>query len=36
MPSLTQLRMALREIGAKILADGTPKPLGPFVIGLTG
>ncbi|KAK2465033.1 hypothetical protein APHAL10511_003109 [Amanita phalloides] len=36
MPSLAQLRVALREIGAKIIAQGTPKPLGPFLIGLTG
>ncbi|KAF8634324.1 hypothetical protein AX15_000984 [Amanita polypyramis BW_CC] len=36
MPSLHQLRVALREIGGKIAVEGTPRPLGPFVIGLTG
>lgn len=36
LPSLDQLRTALRSIGAKIASEGTPAKLGPFVIGLTG
>lgn len=35
-PSLQQLRASLRSIGDKIAVEGTPKKLGPFVIGLTG
>ncbi|KIJ67291.1 hypothetical protein HYDPIDRAFT_127170 [Hydnomerulius pinastri MD-312] len=34
--SLPSLRAALRAIGQDIINDGTPKSLGPFVIGLTG
>ncbi|KAG8215828.1 Saccharopine dehydrogenase-domain-containing protein [Butyriboletus roseoflavus] len=34
--ALPSLRAALRAIGEEILRDGTPKSLGPFVIGLTG
>ncbi|KAF9220571.1 hypothetical protein BS17DRAFT_786754 [Gyrodon lividus] len=34
--SLPSLRTALRAIGQEIINDGTPKCLGPFVIGLTG
>ncbi|KAF9236788.1 Saccharopine dehydrogenase-domain-containing protein [Melanogaster broomeanus] len=34
--SLPSLRAALRTIGQEIIDDGTPKSLGPFVIGLTG
>ncbi|KAF8556698.1 hypothetical protein OG21DRAFT_1482902 [Imleria badia] len=34
--ALPSLRMALRAIGEEIVKDGTPKSLGPFVIGLTG
>ncbi|KAM6499393.1 Saccharopine dehydrogenase domain containing protein [Amanita muscaria] len=36
LPSLDRLRATLREIGGKIASEGTPRPLGPFVIGLTG
>ncbi|KAF8639309.1 hypothetical protein AX17_001590 [Amanita inopinata Kibby_2008] len=36
LPSLDQLRAALREIGNRIVQEGTPRTLGPFVIGLTG
>ncbi|KAF9013773.1 hypothetical protein BDZ89DRAFT_1142463 [Hymenopellis radicata] len=36
LPSLDHLRAALRGIGTRIAAEGTPKVLGPFVIGLTG
>ncbi|KAL0068301.1 hypothetical protein AAF712_004688 [Marasmius tenuissimus] len=36
LPSLEASRAALRKIGEQIAADGTPKALGPFVIGLTG
>ncbi|KAJ7505433.1 Saccharopine dehydrogenase-domain-containing protein [Mycena galericulata] len=36
LPSLDQLRAALREIGQRIANQGTPRKLGPFVIGLTG
>ncbi|KAK0445000.1 Saccharopine dehydrogenase-domain-containing protein [Desarmillaria tabescens] len=35
-PSLDHLRAALRAIGARIATEGTPKALGPFVVGLTG
>ncbi|KAI9570082.1 Saccharopine dehydrogenase-domain-containing protein [Boletus coccyginus] len=34
--ALPSLRAALRAIGEEIVKDGTPKSLGPFVIGLTG
>ncbi|KAJ7596298.1 Saccharopine dehydrogenase-domain-containing protein [Mycena floridula] len=36
LPSLDQLRAALRSIGTRIASEGTPKKLGPFIIGLTG
>ncbi|KAF8903416.1 Saccharopine dehydrogenase-domain-containing protein [Mucidula mucida] len=36
LPSLDHLRAALRGIGTCIATEGTPKALGPFVIGLTG
>ncbi|OAX41805.1 hypothetical protein K503DRAFT_863595 [Rhizopogon vinicolor AM-OR11-026] len=35
-PSIPSLRSALRTIGQDIVENGTPKALGPFVIGLTG
>ncbi|KAK0502500.1 Saccharopine dehydrogenase-domain-containing protein [Armillaria luteobubalina] len=35
-PSLDHLREALHAIGERIAAEGTPKALGPFVVGLTG
>ncbi|SJL06912.1 uncharacterized protein ARMOST_10254 [Armillaria ostoyae] len=35
-PSLDHLREALHAIGARIAAEGTPKALGPFIVGLTG
>ncbi|KAI6122567.1 Saccharopine dehydrogenase-domain-containing protein [Pisolithus croceorrhizus] len=35
-PSIPSLRATLRAIGQRISEDGTPKPLGAFVIGLTG
>ncbi|KAH7919203.1 hypothetical protein BV22DRAFT_1023405 [Leucogyrophana mollusca] len=35
-PSIPSLRAALRAVGKEIQQDGTPKSLGPFVIGLTG
>ncbi|KAI6014540.1 hypothetical protein PISMIDRAFT_89188 [Pisolithus microcarpus 441] len=35
-PSIPSLRTTLRAIGQRISEDGTPKPLGAFVIGLTG
>ncbi|KAI6144926.1 Saccharopine dehydrogenase-domain-containing protein [Pisolithus tinctorius] len=35
-PSIPSLRATLRTIGQRIAEDGTPKPLGAFVIGLTG
>ncbi|KAG0708523.1 Saccharopine dehydrogenase-domain-containing protein [Suillus ampliporus] len=35
-PSIPSLRSALRTIGQNIVENGTPKALGPFVIGLTG
>ncbi|KAG1903451.1 Saccharopine dehydrogenase-domain-containing protein [Suillus fuscotomentosus] len=35
-PSIPSLRSALRSIGQNIADNGTPKALGPFVIGLTG
>ncbi|KAI0349833.1 hypothetical protein OH77DRAFT_1431672 [Trametes cingulata] len=36
-PSLASIRFILRDVvGAKIAADGTPKSLGPIVIGVTG
>ncbi|KIJ19435.1 hypothetical protein PAXINDRAFT_68974 [Paxillus involutus ATCC 200175] len=34
--SLPSLRATLREIGQEIIDNGTPKSLGPLVIGLTG
>ncbi|KAG9312632.1 Saccharopine dehydrogenase-domain-containing protein [Chiua virens] len=34
--ALSSLRAALRGIGEEITKDGTPKTLGPFVIGVTG
>ncbi|KAJ6584864.1 Saccharopine dehydrogenase-domain-containing protein [Mycena capillaripes] len=36
LPSLDQLRKSLREIGERIANEGTPRKLGPFIIGLTG
>ncbi|KAL0579711.1 hypothetical protein V5O48_002275 [Marasmius crinis-equi] len=36
LPSLKKSRKALRKIGEEIAEYGTPKALGPFVIGLTG
>ncbi|KAF7299176.1 hypothetical protein MIND_00866300 [Mycena indigotica] len=36
LPSLDRLRAALHEIGKRIATEGTPKQLGPFIIGLTG
>jgi len=36
LPSLSALRASLRAIGTRIANEGTPKALGPFVIGLTG
>ncbi|THU85427.1 hypothetical protein K435DRAFT_970737 [Dendrothele bispora CBS 962.96] len=36
LPSLSALRASLRAIGSRIANEGTPKALGPFVIGLTG
>ncbi|KAJ7319097.1 Saccharopine dehydrogenase-domain-containing protein [Mycena albidolilacea] len=36
LPSLEKLRASLREIGQRIANEGTPKKLGPFIIGLTG
>lgn len=36
LPSLGHLRSVLRDISARITHEGTPKKLGPFVIGLTG
>ncbi|ESK83942.1 saccharopine dehydrogenase (nadp+ l-glutamate-forming) [Moniliophthora roreri MCA 2997] len=36
LPSLDALRASLHSIGDRIAAEGTPKALGPFVIGLTG
>ncbi|OSD00329.1 hypothetical protein PYCCODRAFT_1437464 [Trametes coccinea BRFM310] len=36
-PSLASIRSILRDVvGARISADGTPKSLGPLVIGVTG
>ncbi|KAL1942345.1 hypothetical protein VTO73DRAFT_6409 [Trametes versicolor] len=36
-PSLASIRSILRDVvGARIAADGTPKSLGPIVIGVTG
>ncbi|CDO70674.1 hypothetical protein BN946_scf184761.g12 [Trametes cinnabarina] len=36
-PSLASIRSVLRDVvGARIIADGTPKSLGPIVIGVTG
>lgn len=35
-PSLERLRAALRDVGAQITSTGTPKALGPFIIGVTG
>ncbi|TFK83565.1 hypothetical protein K466DRAFT_665741 [Polyporus arcularius HHB13444] len=36
-PSLASIRSTLRDVvGAQIAADGTPKSLGPLVIGVTG
>ncbi|KAF7365331.1 Alpha-aminoadipic semialdehyde synthase, mitochondrial [Mycena venus] len=36
LPSLDKLRASLREIGERIANEGTPKKLGPFIVGLTG
>ncbi|KAJ7288450.1 Saccharopine dehydrogenase-domain-containing protein [Mycena rebaudengoi] len=36
LPSLDRLRASLREIGQRIANEGTPRKLGPFIIGLTG
>ncbi|KAJ6619520.1 Saccharopine dehydrogenase-domain-containing protein [Mycena sp. CBHHK59/15] len=36
LPSLDRLRASLKEIGQRITNEGTPKKLGPFIIGLTG
>lgn len=36
LPSLSSLRNSMRQIGATIAVEGTPKRLGPVVIGLTG
>lgn len=36
LPSVHHLRLALRDIGNQISSEGTPKALGPFVIGVTG
>ncbi|KAJ7134466.1 Saccharopine dehydrogenase-domain-containing protein [Mycena epipterygia] len=36
LPSLDRLRISLREIGQRIANEGTPRKLGPFIIGLTG
>ncbi|KAJ7459741.1 Saccharopine dehydrogenase-domain-containing protein [Mycena latifolia] len=36
LPSLDRLRASLKEIGQRIASEGTPKKLGPFIIGLTG
>ncbi|KAJ7095979.1 Saccharopine dehydrogenase-domain-containing protein [Mycena belliarum] len=36
LPSLDQLRASLKDIGQRIANEGTPKKLGPFIIGLTG
>ncbi|KAJ7696052.1 Saccharopine dehydrogenase-domain-containing protein [Mycena rosella] len=36
LPSLDRLRASLREIGTRIANEGTPRTLGPFIIGLTG
>ena len=36
-PSLASIRATLRDVvGADIAANGTPKSLGPLVIGVTG
>ncbi|KAI0328943.1 hypothetical protein GY45DRAFT_1435780 [Cubamyces sp. BRFM 1775] len=36
-PSLASIRSILRDVvGARIVSDGTPKSLGPLVIGVTG
>ncbi|KAF7346180.1 Alpha-aminoadipic semialdehyde synthase, mitochondrial [Mycena sanguinolenta] len=36
LPSLDKLRASLREIGQRIANEGTPRKLGPFIVGLTG
>ncbi|KAJ6557367.1 Saccharopine dehydrogenase-domain-containing protein [Mycena vulgaris] len=36
LPSLDPLRAALKEIGQRIANEGTPRKLGPIIIGLTG
>ncbi|KAF7291646.1 hypothetical protein HMN09_01255800 [Mycena chlorophos] len=36
LPSLDRLRASLHEIGNRIATEGTPRRLGPFIIGLTG
>ncbi|KAJ7645472.1 Saccharopine dehydrogenase-domain-containing protein [Mycena polygramma] len=36
LPSLDKLRKSLRDIGERIAIEGTPRKLGPFIIGLTG
>ncbi|KAJ7069890.1 Saccharopine dehydrogenase-domain-containing protein [Mycena amicta] len=36
LPSLDRLRASLHEIGSQIATEGTPRKLGPFIVGLTG
>lgn len=36
LPNLSAIRKAFRAVGNNIIEHGTPKSLGPFVIGLTG
>ncbi|KAJ6508932.1 Saccharopine dehydrogenase-domain-containing protein [Mycena sanguinolenta] len=36
LPSLDKLRASLHEIGQRIANEGTPRKLGPFIVGLTG
>ncbi|KAJ7212239.1 Saccharopine dehydrogenase-domain-containing protein [Mycena pura] len=36
LPSLDRLRASLRDIGRRIENEGTPRVLGPFIIGVTG
>ncbi|KAF9790341.1 Saccharopine dehydrogenase-domain-containing protein [Thelephora terrestris] len=36
LPNLPAIRKAFRAVGDHIIEHGTPKSLGPFVIGLTG
>ncbi|KAF6741180.1 Saccharopine dehydrogenase-domain-containing protein [Ephemerocybe angulata] len=35
-PSLAHARKQLRDLGQLVAAHGTPAPLGPFIIGVTG